>query len=193
MSPAMMRRAAVALLLAWAGAAVGVAHALTVPELQRLLQARPRPAVAFQEVRESPWLAAPVTSSGTLHATPQALEKRVTSPRRETWRMLADRLEWIGPDGSRKQILFSQAPALAALADLMRHAVSGDIAALERDFKVQLQGDAHVWSAQLTPRSAELARHLDSVELQGSGGALQVLIVSERQGERTTTRLQPSN
>lgn len=190
---AAMRRAAVALVLAWAGAAAGAAHALTVSELQRLLQARPRQAVAFQEVRESPWLAAPVTSSGTLHATPQALEKRVASPRRETWRMLSDRLEWIGPDGSRKQILFSQAPALAALADLMRRALSGDIAALERDFKIQLQGDAQVWSAQLTPRSPELARHLESVELQGSGGALQVLIVSERQGERTTTRLQTSN
>jgi hypothetical protein len=36
-----------------------------------------------------------------------------------------------------------------------------------------------------------VGRHLEQVELQGTGGQLQVIIVVERQGERTTTRLNP--
>lgn len=173
------------------GFAAGRAQALTLPELQRALQSSAKPSVAFEEVRESPWLQAPVTSRGTLHSTPQGLEKRVETPRPETWRILADRLEWIGPNGARKDIPLTQAPALAALAGVMRRAVAGDLVEMERDFRIELRGNEQVWSAQLQPRNADVARHLESVELQGTRGLLQVVIVTERQGERTTTRMKP--
>ncbi|HSW20744.1 MAG TPA: LolA-related protein [Ramlibacter sp.] len=172
--------------------AAGVAYGLTVPELQRLLQAGVKPDARYEEVRESPWLSSPVTTRGTLHVTPQGIEKRVETPRQETWRILDDRLEWIGPgDTGRKQILFSQAPALKTLADVTRRAVAGDIVALERDFTIVLRGTESVWSAQLQPRTPPVARQLESVELQGTSGRLRVLIVSDRQGERTTTRILP--
>ncbi len=176
-----------AALVSMAAAAAG---AFSVAELQRLLQSSPRQAVRFQEVRESPWLSTPVTARGTLHSTPDALEKRVESPRRETWRRLADRIEMQGAGGAQ-QILFSQAPALAPLSDLMRRVVAGDLVALERDFSIELSGDERVWRARLQPRSAQVGRHLAQIELQGTGGQLQVIIVVERQGERTTTRLNP--
>jgi hypothetical protein len=180
--------------LAWFvfAAGGGLAHALTVAQLQALLQSAPKPDAPYVETRESPWLSSPVTTRGTLHLTPQALEKRVEQPRQETWRLLDDRLEWQGPGGAgRKQILFSQAPALQALADVTRRAVAGDLLALERDFSIAVHGDERVWSAQLQPRTALLSRQLETVELQGTGGRLRVLIVSERQGERTTTRILP--
>ncbi|HSV81058.1 MAG TPA: LolA-related protein, partial [Ramlibacter sp.] len=180
----------VVLAVALVSLGASAASVLTVAELQRLVQSSAKPVVRFQEVRESPWLSAPVTSSGTMHSKPDALEKRVESPRQETWRLLPDRIEWVGAGGT-KQILFSQAPALAALSDVMRRVVAGDIVALERDFRIQLSGDERVWRAQLQPRSAEVSRHLEQVELQGTGGQLQVIIVVERQGERTTTRLNP--
>ena len=172
-----------------AGAAV--AQALTVPALQRLLQSSAKSSVAFEEVRESPWLPAPITSRGTLRSTPAALEKRVESPRQETWRLLADRIEWTSAGGERKQVTFAQAPALAALSAVMRGVVAGDLAALEREFRIEINGDERVWRALLQPRNNEVGRRLESVELQGTGGRLQVIIVVERQGERTTTRLQP--
>jgi hypothetical protein len=180
------------LMLVAVGLGATAAQAITVAELQRLLQSAARPVVNFQELRESPWLSAPMASRGTMRSTPQALEKRVESPRQETWRLLPDRIEWVGPGGSgNKQILFSQAPALAALSDVMRRVVAGDIALLQRDFRIELSGDERVWRAQLQPVSPQVARHLDHVELQGTAGQLQVIIVVERQGERTTTRLGP--
>jgi hypothetical protein len=181
-------RGVLAVLLLGAGA---LAQALELQELQQLLRSGARPQARFEEVRESPWLSSPVSTRGTLHVTPQALEKRVESPRAETWRLLEDRLEWQGPAGERRQIPFTQAPALQALADVTRRAVAGDLVGLQRDFQVTVTGNAGVWSARLQPRSAALRRQLDTVELQGTGGQLRVLIVTERQGERTTTRILP--
>lgn len=179
-----------AFLVLAAGAAC--AHALTLAGLQALLQAAPRPDAPYVETRESPWLSSPVTTRGTLHVTTKALEKRVEQPRQETWRLLEDRVEWQGAQPSeRKQILFSQSPALQALADVTRRAAAGDLAALERDFEVSLGGDENVWSVRLQPRTPLVARQLASVELQGTGGQLRVLVVTERQGERTTTRIGP--
>ena len=186
----LIRRAVTRMALLLATIVMVSAHAMTVPELQALLLSTARPLVPYQEVRESPWLGSPVTSRGVLRSTPQALEKEVVSPRRETWRILADRMEWVGATGT-KEILFTQAPALGALANVLRHVIAGDLAPLGRDFRIEVQGSPQVWRAVLKPRSSELARQLDSVELQGTGDQLQVIIVTERQGERTTTRLQP--
>jgi hypothetical protein len=179
------------LVLACLGTATADTTALTVAQLQRALQAAAKPAVSYQEVRESPWLSTPVLSRGTMRSTPTALEKRVESPREETWRLLDDRVEWVGPGATEsKQILFTQAPALAALSRVMRRVVAGDLLALQGDFEIKLSGDERVWSVKLQPRSADVARHLDHVELQGTTGQLQVIILIERQGERTITRLQ---
>lgn len=180
----------VALVLALAMSAAGTAHAMSLAELQRLLQSARVRAVPFDEVRESPWLTAPVELHGTMSSGPDGIEKRVVSPRKETWRLGRDRMEWIGPDGAAsKQILYSEAPAVAALADALRNAVAGDLAPLDRDFRVTVGGDERLWTVQLQPRTAELSRHLDHLELQGTGAHLQVIIVVERGGERTTTRL----
>lgn len=174
-----------------AGLGMAAAQALTVPEWQRLLKAGSAPSLVFQETRESPWLSAPLASRGTLHSSPGLLEKRVVAPRPETWRLKADRMEWLGPDGvASRQVLFSDAPAVAALANALRLIVAGDLAALEADFRIELQGDERQWTARLQPRSAAVGRHLDHLDLQGEAVGLQVIIVVEPQGERTTTRLQ---
>jgi hypothetical protein len=178
----------IGIVIAWADAVA--AQPLTLVQLQRMLASSAKPAVAFQEVRESPWLSTPATSRGTMRSLPDRLEKQVDSPRKETWALLADRIEFTS-GGATQQILFARAPAAAPLARVMRSAVAGDLAALEKDFRIQLAGDERVWSMQMLPRTPEVARYLDSVELQGTQGQLQVIIVAEHNGERTTTRLSP--
>lgn len=175
-----------AVLLALSAAA---AQAFALADLQRLLQSAPVRALPFHELRESPWLAAPLSSRGSLSSTPQALEKQVHTPRQETWRLYADRVEWSGADGSRKTLAFAQAPAVGALADALRRIVAGELDALARDYRAELHGDARQWRVQLTPRASATARFVDHLELQGQGARLQVIIVVEPQGGRTTTRL----
>jgi hypothetical protein len=62
---------------------------------------------------------------------------------------------------------------------------------LQKDFEISLAGDEHAWRALLAPRDPQVRRALESIEVQGTGGDVQVLIVLDRQGEKTTTRLQP--
>ncbi len=174
------------------GSGMTAAQPLTTSALQKLLQSTPKVDTPFHEQRQSPWLASPVESRGIVRSLPEGLEKQVDSPKRETWRLLPDRLEWTGPNGAgNKQILFSKAPALAALSDAIRRVVAGDLLALERDFRITVQGDSTLWTARLEPNSAEVTRHLDYLELQGAGTQLLVLIVVERKGERTMTRFYP--
>ena len=175
--------------LALIAGATGSAHALTAAELQRLLAPAVLPAVTFTEVRESPWLATPVESRGSMHNLSPCLEKRVLSPKQETWRLCPDRMEWAGPGGGTpRQMPFTRAPALAVLANAMRSIVAGDLLALEPDFTMAPQGDAQRWTVQLQPKDAAAARSVDHIEIQGSGGRLSTVIVLERGGERTTTR-----
>lgn len=178
--------------IALMGWGVSAAQTITIGELQRLLQSVPAGDVRFQEQRQSPWLAAPVESRGVVRSLPQGLEKQIESPKQETWRMLPDRMEWRGPEGAgNKQILFSQAPALASLSNALRRVVAGDLQALERDFRITLQGDVKLWTAHLQPYTPEVTKHLDYLEMQGAGSQLLVLTVVERKGERTTTRFYP--
>lgn len=170
----------------------GRSTAFSVLELERLLQASPRETVSFVETRESPWLTLPIQSTGTMRSGPDVLEKRVETPRVETWRLLPDRMEWVGPDGTTtKQISFVQSPGLAVLADTLRRLMSGDLANLDRTFKMETRGNPANWILRLNPRDGEAARYLDHVELEGGRGEIRVISVVERQGERTTTRLYP--
>ncbi len=157
MSEGLLCRIIFGLLLA--GLGTGPACALTVPELQRLLKAGSLQSVAFVELRESPWLAAPIESRGTMHSSPGLLEKRVISPRQETWRLKLDRMEWVGPDGvASKQISFKDAPAVAALANALRLVVAAELATLEADFRIEVQGDERNWTVRLQPRSVDVGR-----------------------------------
>lgn len=186
----LLRRIAAAVALLVGGASVS--HAFTVPVLKHLLQSSARNSISFAETRESPWLAVPAEARGTMHSTSGVLEKRVATPRAETWRILADRVEYVGVgETSSKQILFSKAPAMAVLATALRNVVSGDLSALEREFRIELHGDRGAWTARLSPTSGETMRYLDHIELQGAGSELRMIIIVERQGERTTTRLFP--
>jgi hypothetical protein len=171
-------------------AAAAAAEPLTAATLQRLLRDAPEGEVRFTEQRESPWLAAPVQSSGTMKSGPQMLEKHVEQPRRETWRILKDRMQLVAAGAeSPKEILFADVPAMAALANALRSAMAGDLPALQNDFRLALTGDAHRWTLRLVPRAAAVAQHVKHLELQGSGGRLQLIEILESQGERTTTHL----
>lgn len=194
------RRLWVAGSLLWLLSAAMAAAAADAPEpafdvdaLQRLLRAAPRPEVRFTESRESPWLSAPAVSSGTMVVRPGSLEKRVVSPRRETYRLLADRIqvESTGRDQSLviREVALGEMPAVAALAHSLRLAMAGDLDALRPRFDLALTGEARLWSVRLVPRSGSVSRALRQVDLQGSYGQLMVIVTEEARGERTTTRL----
>ena len=191
------RRFAAALALALAMPAFllpGLAAAATsfgLDALRQLLQAHSGREMRFHEVRESPWLAAPVESRGVLVAQPDGvLEKRVETPRQETWRLRPDRLERIGPGGEPAGTMaYAKYPAVGAMARAMRESLAGRFEAIRQDFELRLQGTAEHWTLELLPRAAPASGHIERIELQGDAGGLRRLDVLERDGARTSTYL----
>ncbi len=167
------------------------AMAFDLDEIQTRLQASSRQEVRFHEIRESPWLAAPVESRGILVARPDgSLEKRVTAPQQETWRLRPDRLERIGPNDETVGIMsYDKFPALGAMARAMREGLAGRFDGMKDDFELRLQGTAEHWTLELLPRAAQASRHIERVELQGDAAGLRTLVVVERNGARTSTHL----
>lgn len=180
-----------ALMAAACACGTAIAQPWSIERLQRLLQGMPRSEVRFTELRESRWLAAPVESSGTLRSSAGMLEREVELPRRETWRILGDRMQ-VGTPGSDRvmEIPLERAPALAALAQTLRSVMAGDLEALNRDFLLALAGDERDWTLQLTPRQPDVARQLRQISVQGAGRRLSTIVIVESLGDRTTTRLQ---
>lgn len=160
-------------------------------ELEQRLRADTRREVRFHETRESPWLATPAESRGTLVASPDgSLEKRVETPRPETWRLRQDRLERIGPDGEIVgTVSYENFPALGIMARAMREGIAGRLDALQGEFTLRLQGTPERWTLELLPRAAAASRHVERVELQGDATGLRTLVVVERNGARTSTYL----
>ena len=175
----------------WLACSEGVdAQPITVAGLQRLLQQAPPQRLYFRETHESPWLAAPVESSGSMMSNATMLEKRVEQPRRETWRILPDRMQLLAADSSTvRELMFNDAPAVAALASALLQVMAADLQALDKDFRLAPSGDERQWTLQLTPRHADVARFLKQLELQGAGTQLRLIVILQSQGERTTTRL----
>lgn len=66
--------------------------------------------------------------------------------------------------------------------------LSGDSAALQRDFQLDLQGTADDWQLTLTPRSALLRQIFTAIRLHG-GLSVTLIELSEAQGDRTLLRL----
>lgn len=66
--------------------------------------------------------------------------------------------------------------------------LSGDTQALQRDFQLELSGEATAWRLQLTPRGALLKQIFADIEIHGGETVTQIEL-HEAQGDRTLIRL----
>lgn len=69
--------------------------------------------------------------------------------------------------------------------------LSGDSAALQRDFAPSLEGSAEAWTLTLTPRALLLQQIFQAIRIQG-GARVERIELLETQGDRTVLRLPDS-
>lgn len=161
------------------------ALAVTLDDLSRQLRAHPLVHGSFLQEKHLRALEQPLTSRGTfVLAQELGLLWRMEQPITQHYRIDAEGVaRWRNdawqPDengGAAQQRLF-----LAAL--------SGDVAALQRDFEIALQESGDGWQALLTPRGAILKQIFDRIELSGDRVVKRIELL-ERNGDRTVIQLQ---
>lgn len=164
-------------------------------DLSALMAALPRQSlqsVAFTEIKTISLLKQPLEASGVLSFHPPAqLEKRITHPVEEIYRVDGDRLIVERPaEGQHHELSLSAYPALWAFVESIRAPLAGDRASLERFYQVSLGGSRRNWLLALVPREPEMAALVRTVQIRGSDDRMRELTIEEAGGDRSVLQIQ---
>nr|WP_276583953.1 outer membrane lipoprotein carrier protein LolA [Pseudomonas sp. RIT-PI-AD] len=165
------------------------AAALDLQQLAARLQA---PAVvrgAFVQEKHLRALPQPLVSRGHyVLARGRGLLWFLETPLRQDYRITLDGIAR-RQDGAWQAT--AQQGAAARQNQLSLALLSGDSAALQRDFELDLQGGDDAWTLTLTPRALLLRQIFQAIRIQGGERVEQVELL-ETQGDRTLLRMPDS-
>ena len=154
-----------------------------IDELMRGLSKTQSSHARFVETKSIAILDQPVESSGELfYSAPNRLEKRTLKPQRET--MLVDGGALLIERGRKKHRLQLQDyPELAAFIDSIRGTLAGDRAALERNYKLSLDGSAARWTLQLLPTNKKMQAVVKHIRITGARERVSSVEVTQTDGD----------
>ena len=143
--------------------------------------------VRFRETKTSALLKAPAESSGTLTwAAPARLEKRTLAPREERFAVDGEKVLIENPARkSRIELSLGEHPAIRAFVESIRGTLAGDLAALRRYYRVELDGAWSDWRLHLLPSDPQMAELVQKVTIGGAGGEVRRIEILETGGDRS--------
>ena len=148
----------------------------------------------FVERRFSALSKSPLQSSGTLtFRAPDFLHKVTLAPQRESVQIEGQRVT-VRADalGTAPQTFnLSDAPPLAALIDSLRATLSGDLAALRRNFEIDYAPGGKEWRMTLTPRERAVREAVAKIDLRGAGPDIATIEIVDGAGDLTLLALTP--
>ena len=138
---------------------------------------------SFVEKKFIAMLDKPVESSGELFYTaPDHLEKRTIKPKPES--MILDRGTLVIERGRQVHHLQSQDhPELAAFIDSIRGTLAGDRKALERNYRLSLDGTAEHWTLQLLPLDEKMQAVVKRIRIAGARDAVRSVEITQADGD----------
>ena len=134
---------------------------------------------SFTEKKYIAMLEEPVESSGELFYTaPDHLEKRTLKPKPEL--MVLDHDSLVIERGHKNYHLQLQDyPELAAFIDSIRGTLAGDRMALERNYRLSLEGTADSWTLQLLPVDEKMQAVVKRIRIAGVGYAVRSIEITQ--------------
>lgn len=145
--------------------------------------------VAFSEKKYIALLDRPVESSGELvYQPPARLEKRTLKPNVES--LVLDRDVLVVERGKQKYTLqLQQYPEITAIVGSIRNTLAGNLEALERQYRVDLQGSPERWSLTLLPSDARIAAIVQRIQISGTGDELRQIDMLQADGDRSVMQI----
>ncbi len=137
----------------------------------------------FVERKSIAMLDKPVESSGELFYTaPDHLEKRTIKPKPES--MILDRGTLAIVRGrQRHDLSLPDYPELAAFIDSIRGTLAGDRKALERNYRLSLEGTAEHWTLQLLPVDERMRIVVKRIRIAGVRDQLRSIEITQDDGD----------
>lgn len=180
LSPRVMRHVFIALVLA---PVISHAAGWDIDQLMRGLAQTQSDRASFVEKKFIAMLDKPVESSGELFYTaPDRLEKRTIKPKPES--MTVDAGTLVIERGRQKHRLQLQDyPELAAFIDSIRGTLAGDRKALERNYRMSLEGTAERWTLQLLPVDEKMQAVVTRIRIAGARYAVRSVEITQADGD----------
>mgnify|MGYP003940993085 CR=1 FL=1 len=174
-------------LAVWSPAALA---AWDLQQLMDLLAQTKSGRATFVEKKHIALLDKPVESSGELlYTAPDRLEKRTLKPKPES--MLVNGGELVMERGRQKYQLQLQAyPELAAFIDSIRGTLAGDRGALERSYRLSLEGSAERWTLQLQPIDPKMQAVVQRIRISGVRNQVRGIDISQADGDSSSMAIE---
>ncbi len=146
---------------------------------------------SFVETKSIAMLDKPVESSGELFYTaPDRLEKRTLKPKPES--MLLEKGKLTVEQRGKKHVLSLQNyPEIAAFIDSIRGTLAGDRKALERTYKLSMEGEEQGWSLTLLPIEDKMKKIVTKINIKGVANALRTIEISQADGDSSLMTITP--
>lgn len=171
---------AVLALVAWS------APALAAWDLQQLMDSLARNKsgrATFVETKRIAMLDRPVESSGELlYTAPDRLEKRTLKPRPESMIVQGTELA-IERGGRNYRVQLDAQPQLAAFIDSIRGTLAGDRKALERNYRLSLEGTPQDWVLQLVPVDDKMRGVIKRIHISGRQDQVKSVEITQADGD----------
>ena len=133
----------------------------------------------------------PVVSSGEMSYTaPDRLEKRTLVPKVETLLLDKDMLS-IEREKQKLSINLANQPEALAFVDSIRGTLSGNRAALEKNYALHLSGSSDKWVLTLLPSDQKIATLVLRITVSGSKGLVRSIEYLQADGDRSVMSIEP--
>ncbi len=138
---------------------------------------------SFVEKKTIAMLDRPVESSGELfYRAPDHLEKLTLKPKPES--MIVDGGKLVIERGQKKyRLQLADYPELAAFIDSIRGTLAGDRKALERNYRLSLDGAAEHWTLQLVPIDEKMQAVVKRIQIAGVRDAVRSMEITQADGD----------
>ncbi|MDB5880758.1 MAG: putative transrane protein [Ramlibacter sp.] len=147
----------------------------------------------FVETKRIAMLDRPIESSGELlYTAPDRLEKRTLKPKPES--MIVQGSELVVDRGGRSfRVQLDAQPQLAAFIDSIRGTLAGDRKALERSYRLSLEGTQQNWVLQLVPVENRMRGVIKQIRVAGVQDQVKSVEISQADGDSSLMTIEKSN
>jgi len=127
----------------------------------------------------------PVESSGELvYTAPDHLVKRTLKPKPESMTINAGVLT-IERGRQKHRLQLQEYPELAAFIDSIRGTLAGDRKALERNYRLSLDGTLERWTLELQPANEKMLAVIKNIRIAGARDTVRSVEIFQADGDRS--------